>query len=433
MTSYYSIGRSKWVAAAAAMVFMVSAAAVCCDSVSAAGDEKTVDVDETFATVFGLVSLFFNEEPSNYAKVISGSYDVNKNERYGELVLSDGAVLNFSNSARLIVDRLFIDGDVKIMNRDGSNPRISADSVFFAGYRCLLADFTFSTDKSVTFDVDRKTTGFYDLSSNDFDPSKGIEESLDVRIYTDGYIGLEGEISGKVYSGNGSPAVGFHASYDLDGFYDSLKKSLDGQASDLSIISKVSDYILDKMVYPGIDLGMNVAKVSTDAVTMSDVAVTFVSSQSDGDIVLGMSIGSSEGDLACEGLDLKVSGSLTKTDVSGSAEHLAVKGTGAGVSSTEQSAEFEDLEFSFSTMGGDVLKAIADSILDGPQAVIDALADSDAEVSGSSRVSAGSVKGAGPVTVDGVAKTLRFGAEGFEYRADVDTAAGSAVKGSAPS
>jgi hypothetical protein len=430
MTSYFTIGRSKWVAAAVAMVFMVSVAAVCFDSASAAGDEKTVDVDETFATVFGLVSFLFNEEPSNYAKVISGSYDVDKNERYGELVLGDGAVLNFSNSARLIVNRLFIDGDVKIVNKDCSNPRLSAESVFFAGYKCPLTDFTFFTDKSVAFDVDKKTTGFYDLFSKNFDPSKGIEESLDVRIYTDGYIGLEDKVSGKVYSGNGSPAVRFHASYDLDGFYDSLKKSLDGQASDPSITSKISDYILEKMVYPEIDLGMNVAKVSTDAVTMSDVAVTFVSSQSESDIALGMSIGSSEGDLVCKGLDLKVSGSLKKTDVSGSAEHLVAKGTGSGVAATEQSAEFEDLEFTFSTMGSDILKEIADSILDGPQAVIDALADSDAKVSGSSHVSAGSVKGVGPVTVDGVAKTLRFGAEAFEYRADVDTAAGSAVKAS---
>ena len=432
MTSNSTIVRPKWIAAAAVMIFMISAAAVCCDTASAAGNEEveTIDVDKTFTTVFSLVSFFLMDEPTSGAKVISGPHDVSKNERYDELVLDDGAVLNFSNSARMTVGNLFIDGNVKFVNTDGSDSRLYAESVFLSGYMCLLSDTTFYTDKSVTIDSQKETTGFYDLETGELDFSKGMVESVDAKIYTDGYIGFAGKSSGKVYSGNGAPAVELFAGYDLDGFYDSLKKNLDGLVIDESAMSKISDYIVNKMVYPEIDLALAVAKISNDLTTMSDVEVSFVSSQADGDVTLEMSVGSSEGDLECEKLKMSISGSLTKAEVSGSAGHLVAKRTGTDVASANQNAEFKNLKFSISSAEKDIIPVVMANILDGPQAVIDALADSDAEFSGTSYISADSVKGAGSVTVDGVTNSLTFDLEGFEYSTDVDTN-GSAVKGSA--
>lgn len=433
MASYSTIGRSKWIAAAVVMVFMISAMAVCCDKASAAGEEETevIDVDETFTSIFGLVSLLFMDEPSSDAKVISGAYDVDKNEQYEELVLEDGAVLNFSNSAKLSAESLFIDGTVKFVNKDDSDPRLYAETIFISGYRSLLSNTTFFTDKSVTVDAKKETTGFYDPDTGELDPSKGMKESADVKVYADGYVSFAGKTSGKIYSGGGSPAVELSVSYDLDGFYDSLKKNLDGLVVDESAMSKISDYIINNLVYPEIDLGLKVAKISDESTTMSDLALSFVSSRTGGDVTLKMSVGSSEGDLECENLDLSVSRSLTKTEISGNAGHLVAKKTGANIAAVEQNAEFKNLKFNFTTAEKDVIQTVVANIVDGPQAIIDALADSDAEISGTSHISADSVKGAGPVNVDGVVNNLTVNIEGFEYSTDVDTATGSVVKGSA--
>ncbi len=413
------------------MTFMVSAAAVCCDTASAAGDRDsgTIDVDKTFATAFGLVSFFLTDEPSYGAKVISGPYDVSKSERHDELVLQDGAVLNFSNSARMTVGSLFIDGNVKFVNTDGSGSRLHAQSVFLSGYRCLLNDTSFFTDKSASVDSKKVTTGSYNPVSGKIDPSKGLEESLDVKIYTDGYIGLGGEISGRILSGDGSPAIELRAGCDLDGFYDSLKKNIDGLVIDESAMSKISDYIVNKMVYPDIELKLKVAKISSGSTTMSDVTASLVSSQARGNITLRTGIGSSEGDLECEKLDLSISTSLTKTEISGSADRLVAEDSGADIAAVNQSAEFKNLKFSVSTAEKDVIQVIVANALAGPRAIMDALADSDAEVSGTLNVSAGSVKGVGPATVNGVRNVVTVDIEGFEYGADVN-ASGSSVKGS---
>ncbi|MBO4568627.1 MAG: hypothetical protein J5674_01380, partial [Candidatus Methanomethylophilaceae archaeon] len=374
MTSNSTIGRSKWIAAAVAMIFMVSAAAVCLDAAYAAGDDEpeTFDVDETFTSIFGIISFLFIEEPSDDATVISNDHDVNHSEEYDDLVLKDGAVLNFNNGAVLSADRLFIEGNVKFVNADGSKPRLFAESVFLEGCRCLLTDTALTTDKSVTVDAKKTTTGFYDPSSGTLDTSKGMKESLDAKIYIDGYMELSGKTQAKFYSGNGSPAVEFYADYDLDGFYKSLKDNLDGMVMDASSVSKVVDYLANKLVYPDIDLGMKVAKATAGSATVSDVSVTFVSSQADGDIAFGLNVGSSEGDFECEKLVLNAVRSLEKTDISGSADRLVSKSAGSNIGAAKQTAEFRNLKFSFSTEEDKVLEIVAANIADGPQAVIDA-------------------------------------------------------------
>ncbi|MBR6205025.1 MAG: hypothetical protein IKQ60_08325 [Candidatus Methanomethylophilaceae archaeon] len=432
MTANANNSHPKWIAAAIAMIFVLSAAAVCSDTASAAEGEEanTIDVDETFTNVLMLASALLSKEPSEGAKEISGEYDVGANEVLDDLVLKDGAVLNFSNSALMTVDDLFVEGNVKLVNKDGSDIGILAGSVYVAGVKCSKDDVRIYTDKSVSIDAKLESSGFFDPDSVTFDPSKGIKGSASAKISTDGFLGLSGAKDLRLYPGSGSVAVEMSASYDLGGFYKSLKDNLDGVVLDKSSTAKLVDYLYNKMVYPDVSFVAKVAKASYDGTTVSDSTVTFASSQASKSMSLGVSIGSGEGDTACDKLVLNASFSLLKAEVSGSAGTLVLKNMRTGIGASENSVEIKDLKFDFSSRGDKLVEVVAANIFDGPQAVVDALTDSDAAISGTSNFQAGSVKGSGSSASEGVPASFSFQAEGMEYHADVDSKTGTSVRGS---
>ncbi len=429
MTSIMNDSNSKWIAAIAAAIFVLSAAAVCSDTADAAGSgEETLDVDETLSSAFSLISAILVEEPSSYAKVISSSYDVSRSGAFADLVLKNGAVLNFSNSSVLAVDNLFIDGNVKIVNKDGTNFKLLADKVFISGIY-MQGGCKLFTDKSVTIDAKEENTGFYDPASGTFDPSKGLKGSVNISVYVDGYMSIADSSEYRIYSGSGSPAAEAKISYNLDGFYRSLKNNLDGLVLDKNYAAKIVDYLYGNMVYPDADASIKIAKASGKGTTISDASITLVSSQASKGLKLGMSIGSGEGNINCSNLSLNASISLSKAEITGSAGSLIVRNAGSAAGASGQSAEFQDLKFEFSSRGDKIIDIVVSNILNGPQAVMDALTDSDASISGTSSIQAGIVKASGPVAADGIARNIAFDASGFELRTDVSST-GTSFKGS---
>ncbi len=442
MISIRTTSNSKWVVAVIAMVLVSTAVVACSESVSAADEEQTgtVNVEETFGSFAAMFYGLAYSEPPARSTFIAETLDVSRSDSIDYISLVDGAVVNLSNSAVITIGELYIDGTVKVVNTDGSKPVVNVSSLYFSNYNTFMNDVQFIVDKSVTFVSSAEDSGFIDMNTMAFDPSKGIKGSSSVDINVDGTLTIvRGGVDTIVLgSGGNSPAFSMDVDVDLTDTYNSLKKNLDGVSTE-EVITKLVDYMYNNMVYPEVSIDIDIAAVSGSFGEMKDISVSVDSSQKNKLVDVEMSIGSSEGILNCSNYKAGISFSLLKAEVSASADKLSVEFVDKNDNTNK--IDIVGMDFDLSTKGDKLLQIVAQNLNTSDiQATIDAIADSDMEIEGTYKFSA--AKMSGDVTAEtnygyqmtaygamNDTQNTKFSIVDINFNSDVDTATGSTVKG----
>ncbi len=419
---------SSKIAVALALVFVLSAAVVGFDSAEA-DPEPTGDqvIEQGFTQILSMASASLYAEPSPYATVIDGDYPVDRVLSYlDDVVLKDGAVLEFSGSSSLIVNNLFIDGTVKFVNKDGSDSSLFVDNIYVGGIRLNNEAVKITTDGTVTVTGTSNGTGFYDPSTGVLDASKGIKGSVDAKVYIKGNsIVAEGIMSSAtIYSGGSSPAIAVSGSMDLTDLYNSLISSMKDVPAD-EMTNKLVEYMYNKLVYPSLDLDVEVAKMESAGTTIEDVSASIVSSPSSKLVTVKASIGSFTGAAEAKDVESVVKLSVLKAEISGSVGSLHIADQ-----QNDTDLTYKGMEFDVS-MRGDKFVEMASKY---PQygdmrAFLDAVASSDMSVAGTVHFEADSMNGKAHATIDGAAATVEYAIDSISYYSEVDSSTGSEIKG----
>ena len=401
MSSTKTLRYSKWIAAAIALIFMCTAVAVVSDSATAAEDDpaSTLDVDDLFTLGASLLYSKTYAEPASDATVISGNYDVSSSKSISCISLVDGAVLNFSNSAVLTTDALFIDGNVKLVNTDGSDVSIAASKIYLSNFSAMSGESILGFDKTVTIDSAASQSGFYDPATSAFDPSKGIKLSGEASIFTEGTLTItQGNNVVNLYSESGAAAVSMTSSIDLTDMYKSMKEKLDGASLD-DIYVVLVDYLYNSLVYPEIAMDMDIANISGAFGKMKGVVVSLKSGQTSKMIESEADIASSEGQLPCTTLKAGASLSLIKAKVYATADELIVKNDKGYEKPLVVKLDTMNLERS--TRGDKIIQVIAENYNpDDLQAMFDSLAASDMDLDSNFKLIANSISVTGNTNAD---------------------------------
>jgi len=430
MTTTKTISHSKWIAAAIALVFMCTAFAVVSDSSDAAEDDiGTLDFDAYFGqAVAGVYERIYAEVPSS-ATVISGSHNVTKDVQRDALFLNDGAVLSFSDSAVLTVNTLFINGTVKFINKDGSSSAVNANAIYLSNYLAIAQPVQITTDKSVTVTSNAEDSGFYDPDTGAFDASKDIKVNSSIVVDIESNMTIADSPMGTVVfsSGDNVHAISAVGSIDMTDMYKSLKENLDGIPFQ-DLYTKLADYMYNKLVYPEIDIKVEVADVSNSAAAMEGVTFTVTSGQSSKMVEAELKIGSSEGSIQCTNLDAGFSLSVLKAKIYASVDSLIVERAQEGTDEPSK-VTLTNMDTELSTRGDKFIQVILENYnANDPQAIIDAIANSDMELSGDFVLSADKFTSIGYQTYnseDGPDGYRNVVAEDFSINADVDTKTGT--------
>lgn len=425
MNSTKTLRYSKWIAAAIALIFMCTAVAVVSDSATAAEDDpaSTLDVDDLFTLGASLLYSKTYAEPASDATVISGNYDVSSSKSISCISLVDGAVLNFSNSAVLTTDALFIDGNVKLVNTDGSNVSIMASKIYLSNFSAMSGESILGFDKTVTIDSAASQSGFYDPATSAFDPSKGIKLSGEASIFTEGTLTItQGNNVVNLYSESGAAAVSMTSSIDLTDMYKSMKEKLDGASLD-DIYVVLVDYLYNSLVYPEIAMDMDIANISGAFGKMKGVVVSLKSGQTNKMIEVEADIASSEGQLQCTNLKAGASLSLIKAKVYATADELTVKNDKGYEKPLVVKLDTMNLELS--TRGDKIIQVIAENYNpDDLQAMFDSLAASDMDLDSNFKLIANSISVTGNTNAD---TNVDCTAKGVSLISDNNTKTGSKV------
>lgn len=425
MNSTKTLRYSKWIAAAIALIFMCTAVAVVSDSATAAEDDpaSTLDVDDLFTLGASLLYSKTYAEPASDATVISGNYDVSSSKSISCISLVDGAVLNFSNSAALTTDALFIDGNVKLVNTDGSNVSIMASKIYLSNFSAMSDGSILGFDKTVTIDSAASQSGFYDPATSAFDPSKGIKLSGEASIFTEGTLTItQGNNVVNLYSESGAAAVSMTSSIDLTDMYKSMKEKLDGASLD-DIYVVLVDYLYNSLVYPEIAMDMDIANISGAFGKMKGVVVSLKSGQTNKMIEVEADIASSEGQLQCTNLKAGASLSLIKAKVYATADELTVKNDKGYEKPLVVKLDTMNLELS--TRGDKIIQVIAENYNpDDLQAMFDSLAASDMDLDSNFKLIANSISVTGNTNAD---TNVDCTAKGVSLISDNNTKTGSKV------
>lgn len=425
MNSTKTLRYSKWIAAAIALIFMCTAVAVVSDSATAAEDDpaSTLDVDDLFTLGASLLYSKTYAEPASDATVISGNYDVSSSKSISCISLVDGAVLNFSNSAALTTDALFIDGNVKLVNTDGSNVSIMASKIYLSNFSAMSGESILGFDKTVTIDSAASQSGFYDPATSAFDPSKGIKLSGEASIFTEGTLTItQGNNVVNLYSESGAAAVSMTSSIDLTDMYKSMKEKLDGASLD-DIYVVLVDYLYNSLVYPEIAMDMDIANISGAFGKMKGVVVSLKSGQTNKMIEVEADIASSEGQLQCTNLKAGASLSLIKAKVYATADELTVKNDKGYEKPLVVKLDTMNLELS--TRGDKIIQVIAENYNpDDLQAMFDSLAASDMDLDSNFKLIANSISVTGNTNAD---TNVDCTAKGVSLISDNNTKTGSKV------
>ncbi len=419
---------SSKIAVALALVFVLSVAVVGFDSAETDAD-PTADqvVEQGFEQILSIASASLYAEPSHYATVIDGDYPVNRVLSYlDDVVLKDGAVLEFSGSSSLIVKNLFIDGTVKFVNKDGSDSSLYVNNLYVGGVRFNTGAVKITTDGTVTVTGSTDGTGFYDPSTGKLDASRGIKGSVDAKVYIEGdSIVAEGIMrSITIYSGGSSPAVSVSGSMDLTGFYNSLINSMKGVPAD-EMTAKLVDFMYNKLVYPSLDMDVAIAKMESSGSTIEDVSASIVSSPSSKLVTVKASVGSLSGAAEIKDAESVVKLSVLKAEISGRVGSLHIADQYNDTDLTYKGMEFDV------SMRGDRFVEMASRY---PQygnmsAFLDAVASSDMSVAGTVHLEADSMTGKAHATIDGAAATVEYSIDSISYDSEVDSGRGSEIKG----
>jgi hypothetical protein len=425
MNSTKTLRYSKWIAAAIALIFMCTAVAVVSDSATAAEDDpaSTLDVDDLFTLGASLLYSKTYAEPASDATVISGNYDVSSSKSISCISLVDGAVLNFSNSAVLTTDALFIDGNVKLINTDGSAVSIAASKIYLSNFSAMSGESILGFDKTVTIDSAASQSGFYDPATSVFDPSKGIKLSGEASIFTEGTLTItQGNNVVNLYSESGAAAVSMTSSIDLTDMYKSMKEKLDGASLD-DIYVVLVDYLYNSLVYPEIAMDMDIANISGAFGKMKGVVVSLKSGQTNKMIEIEADIASSEGQLQCTNLKAGASLSLIKAKVYATADELTVKNDKGYEKPLVVKLDTMNLELS--TRGDKIIQVIAENYNpDDLQAMFDSLAASDMDLDSNFKLIANSISVTGNTNAD---TNVDCTAKGVSLTSDNNTKTGSKV------
>ena len=425
MNSTKTLRYSKWIAAAIALIFMCTAVAVVSDSATAAEDDpaSTLDVDDLFTLGASLLYSKTYAEPASDATVISGNYDVSSSKSISCISLVDGAVLNFSNSAVLTTDALFIDGNVKLVNTDGSDVSIAASKIYLSNFSAMSGESILGFDKTVTIDSAASQSGFYDPATSAFDPSKGIKLSGEASIFTEGTLTItQGNNVVNLYSESGAAAVSMTSSIDLTDMYKSMKEKLDGASLD-DIYVVLVDYLYNSLVYPEIAMDMDIANISGAFGKMKGVVVSLKSGQTNKMIEIEADIASSEGQLQCTNLKAGASLSLIKAKVYATADELTVKNDKGYEKPLVVKLDTMNLELS--TRGDKIIQVIAENYNpDDLQAMFDSLAASDMDLDSNFKLIANSISVTGNTNAD---TNVDCTAKGVSLTSDNNTKTGSKV------
>ncbi len=425
MNSTKTLRYPKWIAAAIALIFMCTAVAVVSDSATAAEDDQadTMDVEAIFSQGASLLYSYAYAEPASDATVISGSYDVSSSKSISCISLVDGAVLNFSNSAVLTTDALFIDGTVKFVNTDGSDVSVAASKIYLSNYSAMSGETILGFDKTVTIESTASQSGFYDPATSIFDPSKGIKLSGEATILTDGTLTVtQGSSVVNLYSESGAAAVSMTASIDLTDMYKSMKEKLDGVPLD-NIYTALVDYMYNSLVYPEIAMDMDIANISGAFGKMKGVDFSLKSGQTNKMIEIETDIASSEGQLQCTNFKAGASLSLIKAKIYANADELIVNSDRGYEKPLVIKLNTMDLELS--TRGDKIIQVIAENYNPNDlQAMFDSLAASDMDLDSSFKLIANSISVTGNTNA---VTDVDCTAKGVSLTSDSNTKTGSKV------
>ncbi len=419
---------SSKTAVALALVFVLSAAVV--GFVSAEADaESTADqvVEQGLEQILSMASASIYAEPSPYATVIDGDYPVNKVLSYlDDVVLKDGATLEFSGSSSLIVKNLFIDRTAKFVNKDGSGSSLYVDNLYVGGIRLNTGAVKITADGTVTVTGSTDGTGFYDPSTGKLDASKGIRGSFDVKVYIKGdSIIAEGIMrSTTIYSGGSSPAISVSGSMDLTDLYNSFISSMKGVPMD-EMSAKLVDYMYNRLVYPSLDLEVGIAKMESSGSIIEDVSASIVSSPSSKLVTVKASVGSLDGPAEAKDLESVVKLSVLKAEISGSVGSLHVADQ-----QNDTDLTYKGMEFNVSMRGDNFVEMASKYPQYGNmRAFLDAVASSDMSVAGTVHFEADSMVGKAHATIDGAAARVEYAIDSISYDSEVDSGRGSEIKG----
>jgi|GEM_PF-2120582 len=424
------------IAAVVALVFVCSSFVICSDDADAY--EPTADqyAEVYTAAIFKTLAENFYDYPSDYATVLSGTVNVDKEYHYGDVVLKDGTVLNFSKSAVIYADTVFIEGNVKIVNKGSYD-----DTLFIIEGLCLdnvkvINERTgIFLDGTASISVKSNTSGFYDPLTDTHDFSKGIKGSLSADIVLDKSMDIYNYGSlydGAVIKSNGSsPAFSISGSMDLTDLYNSVTAKLKG-AQQSEIQEKMLDYVYNNLVYPYIDVDVFVSDVDVNkSYQAKGVNVSLESSPSKKMISCSVDVSSASGPFECKDLKMGVNMSLLKAEIFGEADEFRFSGSG----DYAIGLDLEDMSYSVSMRGDKFMEMMSQyNQYSTTEEFIKAISSSDMYVSGAISYGAGAMSGTIMLPLnDGTRAKVECSFESLEFDAEVDSKTGSTVKGSADS